>query len=324
MEYEVAVIGDGVIGAACAFHLADRGHRVVLVGKGSPGGTAAAGGMLSPAFESSHDASDGAMQDLMQEGLSRWEEFARRVSPDPGRAFSYRRDGIYGIGFHARPQGALVKPEPSALPAFSRQPAAFAPGEGAVEPHALVRTLTRRMAELSGRYIRGSGRIENGRVTVGAEEISAEQIVIATGAEKGLGPEGLQGVKGAAVHYRLHPEDDGSVPNIVRSPTVYFVPRADGTLYVGATEEWPGTFSATLADVERDALRLLPCLARAQRLDAIEGLRPFTSRTGPLIGRDGRYGHIVRAQGHYRNGILLAPLTAERVESILFGKPGAV
>ncbi|MEE4212009.1 MAG: FAD-dependent oxidoreductase [Parvularcula sp.] len=317
MAFEVAIIGDGVIGAAAAFHLADRGRDVVLIGDGKGGATLAAGGMLSPSFEGAHDAADGEVARLMAAGLAAWDGFARRLSDDPYSDFGYRRDGVYGIGFHARPQGAAIKPGPHALPAFARKPSAFAPEEGGVDPVRLRPFMIAAAVRRGASHLMARAKLQGDTLYADGEVVSAERWVVATGADKAMGPAELLGVKGAAALYRLSEEDRDAVPFIVRSPTVYFVPRQGRDLYVGATEEWAGSFSATIEDVERDAARLLPALQRAERLARFEGFRPFIDRRGPLIARDERFGHIVRAQGHHRNGVLLAPLTAQRIEGLL-------
>lgn len=316
MGFDVAILGAGVIGASAAFHLADRGYRVALVGDGASGATAAAGGMLSPHFEIGHEAAEPALKRMLEDSLDAWDAFAGRLSDDPYAAFGYRRDGVYGIGYHARPRGAVL-PESDALPAFTRRPSLFCPDEGAVEPAPLLAALRREAGARGAALISGAGRVTAKGLEVAGERIAADVIVIATGANQQTGPSGLQGVKGEAFLFRLAKGDEDAVPQVVRSSTAYFIPRTDGTLYLGATEEWPGAISATADDLYRDAVRLLPCLERAERIDRFVGMRPFVSRRGPLIARDTERAEVIHAVGHHRNGILLAPLTAQAIEDLL-------
>lgn len=317
MSFDVAILGAGVIGASAAFHLADRGYRVAVIGDGAPGASHAAAGMLSPSFEIGHDAADPAFAALMREGLALWDDFAHRVSSAPGRDFGYARTGAYGIGYHAVPRGAERPRQARPLPAFSRQPTAFAPDEGLVEPAALIDVLLDRAAARGARIIKARGQVVDGRVETAGETIGADTIILACGSGAEGAPPGLQAVRGQAYVVRLAPEDAGAVPTVVRSPTAYFCPRRDGTLYVGATEEWPGAIAGTAEEVWRDAGRLLPALGRATVLTRLAGSRPFLRRGGPVVERDRERGGLVRAQGHHRNGVLLAPWTALRLEAIL-------
>lgn len=316
MAHDIAVIGGGVIGSVAAFHFAERGRSVLWVDDARPGATAAAAGMLSPSFELSHDAGKPALERMLGAALERWAAFAHRLSDDPEADFGYHRRGVYGLGYHARPQGT-VKPEAGVLPAFSKVPSLFAPQEGAVDPAALLATIRRRMQGLGVTLVQANAELREGEVLIAGEPIHASHVILATGASPTAKTEGLMGVKGEAFLVRLDPADAGAVPTVVRSPTVYFVPRTDGTLYIGATEVWPGAIAATADELWQDAERLLPCLSRAQTIRRFEGFRPFISRDGPLIARDRDASHLIRALGHHRNGVLLAPVTAEAIEDLI-------
>ncbi|MFS8641214.1 MAG: FAD-dependent oxidoreductase [Symbiobacteriaceae bacterium] len=116
---------------------------------------------------------------------------------------------------------------------------------------------------------------------------------------------------------------DGQVP--VFGNGVYLVPRLDGRLLVGATEEPEAGYdrSATLGAITRlaaAAQRLVPALERARWLGAQTGLRPGTPDRRPLLGPLPRYPNVIAAAGHYRNGILLAPLTARIVAGLCAGR----
>jgi glycine oxidase len=117
--------------------------------------------------------------------------------------------------------------------------------------------------------------------------------------------------------------DRGSTPpcgRIVASERVYLVPRADGRLIVGATSEEQGFDTIVTAggvhELLREAYRLLPDVAEMELVDSMAGLRPGTPDNLPLIG-PGAIEGLVLATGHYRNGILLAPLTGDAVAELL-------
>ena len=125
----------------------------------------------------------------------------------------------------------------------------------------------------------------------------------------------MRPVKGQILELRA---PDGAPPceRIVASERVYLVPRADGRLIVGATVEEQGFDTAVTAggvhELLREAYRLLPEVAELELVEAVAGLRPGTPDNLPLVG-PGALDGLRLATGHYRNGILLAPLTADAV-----------
>jgi glycine oxidase len=110
--------------------------------------------------------------------------------------------------------------------------------------------------------------------------------------------------------------------HVVRSPEVYLVPRSDGRILIGATVEEAGYDKRTDADtihrLHHAAIRLIPPLQQARVLEAWAGLRPGTPDDLPILGETGTRGYFV-ATGHYRDGILLAPVTAEVMAPLITG-----
>ena len=165
--------------------------------------------------------------------------------------------------------------------------------------------------------------------TAAGEELRAPAVVLANGAWAGTAewlPEParppVRPVKGQIVELRGR---DGAAPceRIVASERVYLVPRPDGRLVVGATSEEQGFDTAVTAggvhELLREAYRLLPDVAEMELVATMAGLRPGTPDNLPLIG-PGAIEGLVLATGHYRNGILLAPLTADAVAALLAGE----
>ncbi len=233
--------------------------------------------------------------------------------------------------------------EPGLTPSFNG--GVHAPGEAAIDPRALTQALLAALVAAGGEVRTGTevvkgvfeGERLTGVVTEGGEhsdepgvreELRTDVVVLAAGAWSGqaewLPPQArppVRPVKGQILELRGR---DGTAPceRILASERVYLVPRPDGRLIVGATSEEQGFDSAVTAggvhELLREAYRLLPDLAEMELLDATAGLRPGTPDNLPLVG-PGAIDGLLLATGHYRNGILLAPLAAETIAAQLAG-----
>ena len=241
--------------------------------------------------------------------------------------------------------------EPGLTPSFHG--GVLAPGEAAVDPRALTLALSAAVRSEGGEVMTGTevvAGVFEGERLVGVQtarrrsdtqevsdrrldaEIRAEAVILATGAWSGATewlPEparpSVRPVKGQVVELRRR---DGEPParHILASERVYLVPRADGRLVVGATVEEMGYDTAVTAgavhELLREAYRLLPDVAEMELIDAIVGLRPGTPNNLPLVG-PGAIDGLVLATGHFRNGILLAPLAARAVADLLSAAPSS-
>ncbi len=243
--------------------------------------------------------------------------------------------------------------EPGLTPSFHG--GVFAAGEAAVDPRALTRALlAAARAEgvevltgtevvegvfegehLAGVRYRATGESEAAVKTHlspvrGDKCVFTDNVVLASGAWSGAAewlPEEarppVRPVKGQVLELRRR---DGEPParHILASERVYLVPRGDGRLIVGATVEEMGFDTAVTAggvhELLREAYRMLPDVAEMELVGAIAGLRPGTPDNLPLVG-PGAIDGLVLATGHFRNGILLAPLAAQAVVDLLAGAP---
>jgi glycine oxidase len=173
----------------------------------------------------------------------------------------------------------------------------------------------------------------------GGDRLSAAAVVVAAGSRSGdLGgvPDDerppVRPVRGVTVRLQAPdgiPRLRRTVRALVHGRTCYLVPRDDGGVVVGATMEERGTDPSVplggLVDLLDDARRVVPVLDEYDLVETTSGLRPGSPDNGPLVGTTGIDGLVV-ATGHFRNGILLAPLTADEVVGILTGRssgPGA-
>ncbi|MGH2989074.1 MAG: glycine oxidase ThiO, partial [Solirubrobacterales bacterium] len=239
-----------------------------------------------------------------------------------------------GLGAEWMRPARLRELEPGLAPACTA--GVLAPEEGEVDPRALVAALVAASEAAGAEVIAGieasEAVIEGDRLrgvrTADGSELRGDHVVLAAGPWSGrtawLPPDAVppvRPVKGQVLQLR-GPADGAVCERIVATERVYVVPRGDGRVAVGATVEERG-FELTVTaggvhELLREAYRVLPEIAELELTEALAGLRPGTPDNAPLIG-PGELDGLVVATGHYRNGILLAPITAEAVAALLAG-----
>jgi glycine oxidase len=342
-SYDVAVVGGGAIGLACAREAARRGARTVVLDPGEPGAWHVAAGMLAPVSES--DFGEGALLQLGQESFARYAGFVAELA-DPGyRAVgtlvvARDRDEAEALDRLAAFRARLGLPVERLLPSEARRrEPALAPTvrlaldvetDHSIDPRKLVAALRDgvdvRRARATGLTVSGdrvTGVIsEDGAVSAGAVVVAAgvhvAQLDLPEAARVPVRP-----VKGQVLRLR-DPNGPGLVDRTIRGEAAYFVPRGDGRYVLGATMEERGWDTSPTAgglyELLRDMSEVLPGVLEldVERLHA--GLRPATPDNVPAIG-PGALGGLVWATGHFRNGILLTPVTAELVAGTLAGEP---
>jgi glycine oxidase len=292
---------------------------------------------------------------LGRESRRRWPEFAALLRAESGMDIGYDAAGTLFVAddrdagsllrrLHAfqREQGlptewlgtdAAVEREPLLSPRVAG--AIWSPGDHRLDPRALVRALAG--------VVRQAGSLREG-VSVASVEpgsppsvvlddgsrVAAAAVVVAAGAWTagigGLSPAPpVRPVKGQMVALRM--TEALRLGHVVRSPRAYLVPRADGRVIVGSTMEDVGFDDRVTAGgvyrVLDGAVRLVPAVEEWELVDTWSGLRPATRDNSPLLGRFAE--GVWLATGHYRHGILLAPVTADEVaaevDSWLAGTP---
>jgi glycine oxidase len=201
-----------------------------------------------------------------------------------------------------------------------------------VDPRAMVPTLLQACSRLGVQIHRCSGTllIENGRAVGvgldGGDRLEAAQVVLAagcwSGAVHGVPDDALppvRPVKGQILRLRGAPD---LIARTIRGGSVYILPRGDGRVVIGGTVEERGFDTAVTAgavyELLRDARALVPDVAELELVEASAGLRPGSPDNMPIVGGSTVPGLIV-ATGHYRNGYLLAPATADAVAGVLAG-----
>ncbi len=347
---DVLVVGGGVIGCALAAELAARGRDVMVLERAEPGAEAsgAAAGMLTPQFEA---RSRDAFFELALESRGLYPAWVRVLEQETGIDVGYRRTGLLHCDLQDAP-GSLVAQvawqraaglEVSALRreeipreiAGRLSPevrsATFFPEEGAVDPRRLTRAAWL-LADRRGVRVRTGVaavglRIEGGAcrgVETRDGAILASAVVDAAGAwaafESSLPVSvPVEPVRGQIVELLL---PGRPLPTILSCEDVYVVPRADGSVLLGSTVEHVGfRKEVTAGAVERliaAAAGLMPEIGSARFVTAWSGLRPGTPDGLPILGAC-RVPGLFFAAGHFRNGILLAPVTALAVADAVMG-----
>jgi glycine oxidase len=343
---EVAIIGGGVIGLAAAWELAGAGLRVVLFERERIGGQAsgAAAGLLAPASE---QLTPPAFFELGRLSLARYPELAAAVREESGIDPELQLSGVLRVAYdeeHVQrlealaATGVLGATVLSSAEVRAQEPllteyvagGVFFREEGHLASPRLVAALaaaaTRRGAVIHEGAPVSSLRWEGERV-IGVESAAgttrAEVVVLAAGAWSGLlgvAPLPVTPVRGQIL--ALAPGQQ-CLQRPVFGPTTYLVPKPDGTIAAGSTEDRAGFCREPtvrgLQTVLSGVAELAPTLAEAVFLRAWAGLRPDTPDHLPLLGFFAP--GLVVATGHYRNGILLAPITAECVRCLILGTP---
>ena len=335
---DVLIVGGGIIGLMTGWLLARRRVRVRIVDSGMPAASDAAAGMLAPSFERSlHKAGD-ALADFSRESLARWRDLAPLLEERSGVSIDFDVSGILcavfaesdAAAFEADAEGGERLDRRAALalePALSTDIIGgwFAAGDGQVDPRRARLALEKALANDGGELRRGGtatrllsagGRV-SGVVLASGEQLSAPIVILATGARvdgfAGLPAGAVFPVKGEAL---AAARIGGSNSRVVRTKRAYLCPKADGRIIIGATET-PGDWSLNpdadrVAALKAGARAAIPSLEHAPEIDRWAGLRPATRDGAPIIGDapEGPDG-LFLALGHYRNGVLLAPATAD-------------
>jgi glycine oxidase len=348
---DAAVIGGGVIGLSVAWRAARAGLTVAVVDPDPGSGSSHfAAGMIAPVGEA--EFGEAVVVALNRDSAARYPSFIAELELDAGRSAGYRQTGTLHVAVDPDEQAALERQlqyrQELGLPVqrlTSRQTRDLEPGlspsirggmlvstDHQVDPRAMVATLLQACSRLGVQIHRrrASLLIEAGRTTGvgldGGERIDASHVVLAAGCWSGAVPgvpdadlPPVRPVKGQILRLRGAP---GMIARTIRGGSVYILPRGDGRVVIGGTVEERGFDTSVTAgavyELLREARALVPDVAELELVEASAGLRPGSPDNMPLVGSSTTPGLIV-ATGHYRNGYLLAPATADAVAGVLAG-----
>lgn len=372
-EFDILIVGGGVIGLMNGWRLQLDGYRVVIVdaapensslnsslntSKFAPTMLAAAG-MLAPSFESDTSENSILLEKFGWKSLERWREYTHQLEEESGLSIDLRDEGTIGIAlteaellalkkqfeeqdyakskFEWLHQADLQKLEPNLSPKVLG--GYFSPNEKQLDPVKLYRALKQAFLMRGGHFlpetqvtefIQSSGKIKGAYLNKDNREIFAPIALIASGSFLGRIPLTLGAgaklpdiipVKGEALAISIAPQ---SLAHVVRHSNAYLCPKSDGRIIVGATslphEDDLEVDGAHIEQLKAYALAMMTSHVELSEMSRWAGVRPATPNGLPVIGRyPGTPDGLFFAVGHYRNGILLAPATADLVCQLIAG-----
>ena len=337
--WDVIVVGGGIIGLTLSIALRKRGVRVLVVERGEPGREAsyAAAGMLADCPVET----PAALRELATASARMYPEFVHELQDESGMNVDLRDDGtlLFASPEHVSEHPGFAEKNPLPATLAELEPALAGmkvPGvavylkERSVDPRALV------MAALKAAKHRGvdvsSGTtvtdvlLSDGRIAgirTDRTHYSAPSVVNCAGAWAGNFSTHrfpTRPVKGQMLAMACARHD--VLRHVIRAPEVYLVPRSDGRILIGSTLEEAGYDKRTDADtihrLHQAAMHMAPVLAQARILEAWAGLRPGTPDDLPILGVASTPGYFA-ATGHFRDGILLTPVTAHVMAQVITG-----
>ena len=326
---DVIIVGAGIIGTSIALELRRRGADVLILDRGEPGceASSAAAGMLAFA----DPETPLLLRPLALASAQLFPEYVAELEESSGMKVDFRRQGTIAFlrgNEGPSPYRRLTSQELRELePALVTQGRAafFAAEEASVDPPLLMQAALRSAARY-GIQVRGQCAVDeitgNGpqvEVHTGTGTLTAKTVIDCRGAWSGAP---IKPRKGQALY--LQPARAGVLEHVVTAPEVYLVPRSSGKIFAGATVEDVGYDKTvepkTIQEFHAAAARLVPQLEAATVIESWAGLRPGSPDNLPLLGATPTPGLFV-ASGHFRNGILLAPVTARIMSDLVTGKP---
>lgn len=352
--FDVAIIGAGIIGSSIAWELAQENLRVAVFDRQQTASEAswAAAGILSPAPE---NAAGVAMVPLGRASLAAYPQFVGNIEEASGQNVGFRPNGTlqaffsrdaardlsttialhHGLGLAAEPLriGEARELEPQL--SEDVRAAALRPDEASVDNRRLTSAIVL-AAERAGAQFRCDREVtsiirEGNRCTglVAGEPVASGSVVLAAGCFSA-------GISGAGQYAPVKPargqmvalrSPSSKIERVLWSEHVYIVPRDDGRLIAGSTTEYVGfkkeLTAGGIGGILSAALEIAPALHAAAIEDTWCGLRPDSPDHLPIIGQTDIEGLFV-ATGHFRSGILLAPITARLIRECITGQQVSV
>jgi glycine oxidase len=347
---DIVVVGSGIIGCAIAYELGRRGASVLVLDDRTPGmgATQASAGMLAPYNEVDEE---GPHLELTVRSLELFDGFMAQLGADTSLSVPYRRTGTLtlalddaahrrlertanwlegrGVAAAVLDRTAVLSEEPCASP--NTRAGLLLHQHGYVGATALTAALVSAATSRRVQFCRSarphSIRPQGSGVVIASEsaQVSAAHAIVAAGSWSGqihvegaTGPAPVHPVRGQLLQLKA---SGANLRRVTWGDRAYLVPWDDGSVLVGATVEHVGYDERTTVDGMRDLLdgvaKTLAPGWPATILSARAGLRPGTPDGLPIVGASAGLPAVMYATGHYRNGVLMAPLTARLVADVL-------
>ncbi|NNE46003.1 MAG: glycine oxidase ThiO [Rhodothermales bacterium] len=352
----IVIVGGGIIGLSIGWLLADAGRKVTILERDRAGRAASwqAAGMLAASAEIGFEELE--VYKLSRESMLRWPAFADRLSSASGRDLDFRSEEtlivaddpdsaealkrVYDFQMqHGLDMRWLTRPEALEIEPFLGPritAAVVSPHDHQVDNRAVVEALVDVFRKAGGEL---KEHCEVAEIHAGApakvltsegDTIEAGCVILAAGAwsrqiggiPSELRPK-VRPVKGQMAELRVIPPFN--LTHVIRGPHAYLAPKSDGRLLVGATSEEMGFDTDVTAggiyQILEGAWETVPGIYDLPLVDVWAGLRPASQDHRPLLGEAGE--GIIYATGHYRHGIMLAPITSEEIARlVLTGEHG--
>jgi glycine oxidase len=329
-SWDVIIAGAGLIGVSLALELRERGATVLVLDRAEPGSEAssAAAGMLAAADPETPEA----LRPMAVESAQMFAAFVQKIESAAGFQVDFRRVGTIALlSENAAPREyrslsavELQRLEPSIHPSGH---SAYFVREDSVDPHLLMRAALA-AARTLGVDVRGQTAVTEMRARENAVEVLTEIetfpaafAVDCRGAWSGVP---VRPRKGQMLY--VLPQAS-LLQHVLRTPEAYIVPRSSGKVLIGATVEDVGfdksVDQSAIHQLLNAAAKYLPALLSAQITQTWAGLRPGTPDDLPIIGPTD-IPRVFAATGHFRNGILLAPITAKIMADLVHDRPSAL
>ena len=345
---DIIIIGGGIIGCAIAYNLAKRNVQPLLIDRATTVGTEAswAGAGILTSHASTHEP----YPELCRASLALYPSLAEELRVETQIDIEFLRSGTLSVFFNPDDAAGLIGLADRRVkrgfstevltaeqawelePALSRSivGAVLFPEDAQVRNPKMVVALAKGAAKFGAKFqlgnpvtgfIREEGRVIG--VVVNGETLYADAFVIAAGCWTGAltaqldVPMQIEPVKGQIVLVETMPP---LFQHTIDGLGIYIVPRADGKILLGATVEFVGYDKDTTVDGAKQMIdagvTIAPQLANSTFVQTWAGLRPY-ARKGPILGYLPGYDNVVLASGHFKNGILLAPITGQLITELL-------
>ncbi len=347
-RYDAVIIGGGVIGCSIAWRLAQGGMRVAIIERGEIGHEAswAAGGMLAPLAEANKADS---FFEFAVASRAMYADFAAELREVSGVDIEYRTEGtLYlaltnedeaelehrwqwqheaGLNLKKLKSDCVLKLEPSLNPKL-RWALKF-PDDHQVNSRQLVTALEVALAKSNVDILAQTeveeilqARNQVSGVATSGGEIKANSVILAAGSWSGLLHTKLKShvepIRGQMIALEM---TETKLNHVVYSSRGYLIPRLSGIVIAGATTEKVGfnksNTAGGISTIVGKAVEIAPQASALKIHEMWSGLRPGSSDELPILGADPEINGLIYATGHYRNGILLTPITAQAVSELV-------